>query len=209
MPNLKHQLTRMNSMITLMEGRVHWSEDEILKYLKLNNIPFNKVSYIGSGEFGNAYWLGNGKVLKITTSESEYEIASQILNKKLPGLVTFYFAATIGNNFRYALVMDEVDTDSSIEDDFSRVEMILSTQGLGISYEGLTYFNEDDYDQSEGELDTKIEKFMWELRNIFKSCHEIGIRIPDINYGNLGYNNAGVLTAFDLHDRAKTPNSRW
>lgn len=207
MDKLTEQLKKMRNIITLTEGRIRLGEDEIKQYLKLNNIPFNKVSYIGSGEYGDAYWLGNNTVLKITTSKSEYDIASEIINKKIPGLVTFYYAKPIGNNFRYAIVMDEVDTDSSIEDMFSRVEMILTTQGLDISQTGS--FDEEEYDGSEGELDEETLKFMDDLATIYRSCTQLGIRVPDVNYGNLGYDSTGHLKLFDVQDRAAMRNRMW
>ena len=104
--------------------------------------------------------------------------------------------------------MDELDTDSSIDDNLSRVEMILTTQDLGLSYEGLTYFDYDEYDNSEGNLDPEIINFMKELRRIYISCHQIGIVVPDVNYGNLGYDKSGVLTLFDVQDRKAMGNNK-
>lgn len=183
----------------ISERRVSWSISELENYLKLLHIEFTQLSYLGCGDFGEAYSLGNDKVVKITTSRSEYDIALQLLNKKLPGLIKFYEAKPIGNNFRYLLIGDEVDTDYSIGDDLYRVELILSTQGLSI--EDIGNFDERDYDNSEGDLDSHIVKFMDELDTIFRSCRNLDIRQPDINYGNLGYDKNGVLTAFDLHDK--------
>ena len=200
MKELNETLIRIKKLMHINEARFKANEDDIVKYLKLNLIEFNKVSWLGEGEYGNAYSLGNGKVLKMTSSIREYEIASEIIGKKLPGIVRFYFAKEVGSRL-FALIMDELETDSSIADDMYRTELILTTQGLSI--EEIGNFDEREYDGSEGDLDPGIVKYMDELDTIFRSCRNLGMRIPDINYGNLGYDNNGVLTAFDIHDKSR------
>lgn len=206
MQKLTNQIRKMKNLISIMEGI---NQDQLETFLRNEDIEFNNISYLGEGEYGVAYSLGNGKVFKITTSENERDIASQIKGKKYPGLVMIYDWGWYDDNKpnRYYIVMDELDTDSSIEDKLYRTELILSTQGLDISQIG--NFDDDSYDGSEGELDSDILKFMNELNTIYRSCYNIGISAPDINYGNLGYDNSGVLTAFDLQDRAAMRNRLW
>lgn len=206
MGKLIEQLKKMQNIITLMEG-TNW--DQLENFLRDEQIEFSSINWLGSGEYGNAYSLGNGKVLKITNSESEFEIAGQILNKKIPGLVEIYDRGWYQDEKPklYYILMQELDTDSSIEDMFSRVEMILTTQGLDISQTG--NFDEDEYDGSEGELNAETIKFMDDLDTIYRSCRNLGIAVPDVNYGNLGYDNSGNLTLFDIQDRAAMRNRMW
>jgi hypothetical protein len=85
--------------------------------------------------------------------------------------------------------------------------MILTTQGLDVSQIG--NFDEEEYDGSEGDLDPKIQKFMNDLYIIYRSCQQLGIRVPDLNYGNLGYDKSGNLTLFDVSDRAAMRGRMW
>lgn len=206
MNKLIQEIKKMRKYIKLMEG-TNW--DQLENFLRNNKIEFNSVDWLGSGEYGNAYSLGNGTVLKITNSESEFEIAGQLLNKNIPGLVNVFDRGWYRDEKPklYYIVMEELDTDSSIEDMFSRVEMILTTQGLDISQTGS--FDEEEYDGSEGELDGETLKFMDDLTIIYRSCAQLGIRVPDVNYGNLGYDSTGHLKLFDVQDRAAMRNRMW
>ena len=206
MANLNEQLKKMKKYIRLLEK--YTSTDDLETFLHKENIEFNSVNYLGEGEYGTAYSLGNGKVFKLTSSPNEFEIAGQLLHKKKPGIVQYYDRGWYSDKPTiYYIVMDEVDTDSSIEDMFYRVELILTTQNLDISQ--INYFDEDEYDGSEGDLDSDTLKFMNELHTIYRSCQQLGIRVPDINYGNLGYDASGILTAFDLQDRAAMRGRTW
>jgi hypothetical protein len=206
MKRLNEQLRKIWNLISLMEG-TDW--DKLTEFLKQENIEFKKIDWIGSGEYGNAYSLGNGQVLKITNSENEFDLAKQIKNTPLPGLVKIYDFGWYRDEKPklYYILMDELDTDSSIEDMFQKVEMILTTQGLDISQ--TSSFDEDEYDGSEGELDQETIKFMNDLGRIYRSCSELGIRAPDVNYGNLGYDRSGNVTLFDVQDRSAMRNRMW
>jgi len=206
MANLNEQLKKMKNYIRILER--YNSTDDLETFLRNEDIEFNSVNYLGEGEYGTAYSLGNGKVFKLTNSANEFEIAGQILHKKIPGIVQYHDRGWYSDKPTiYYIVMDEVDTDSSIEDMFYRVELILTTQDLDISQ--INYFDEDEYDGSEGDLDPDTLKFMNELHTIYRSCQGLGIRVPDINYGNLGYDASGTLTAFDLQDRAAMKGRTW
>lgn len=206
MSKLNEQLKKMKQMISVMEG-TNW--DQLENFLRDNEIEFNSINWLGSGEYGNAYSLGNGKVFKITNSQSEFEIAGQLWGKNIPGLVQIFERGWYREDkpVLYYILMEELDTDSSIEDMFSRVEMILTTQGLDISQTGS--FDEEEYDGSEGELDEETLKFMDDLATIYRSCTQLGIRVPDVNYGNLGYDSTGNLKLFDVQDRAAMRNRMW
>lgn len=206
MGKLVEHIKKMQKIIGIVEG-TNW--DQLENFLQDNEIEFNSINWLGSGEYGNAYSLGNGMVLKITNSPSEFEIAGQLWHKNIPGLVQVYERGWYREEkpVLYYIVMEELDTDSSIEDMFSRVELILSTQGLDISQ--TSSFDEDEYDGSEGELDPNTVKFMDGLDTIYRSCSSLGIRVPDVNYGNLGYDASGNLTLFDVQDRAAMRGRMW
>jgi hypothetical protein len=206
MRDLVTEIRKIKKYIQVLEG--FNSDENLIRFLTGKGIEYNNISYLGSGEYGTAYSLGNGRAFKITNSDNEFEIAGQLLNKKMPGIVQYYDRGWFSEKLtKYYIVMDELEIDSSIEDHFYRVELILTTQGLDLSEIG--NFDEESYDGSEGELEPEIIKFMDEIDTIYRSCRNLGIRVPDINYGNLGYDIAGILTAFDLQDKAAMRNRMW
>ena len=176
-----------------------------MKYLKLfeqftlenfyikNNINPDELSYMDKGDFGTVYSIGDtDKVLKITTSYSEFEIAKQLINHSLPGFVQFYDAAEINN--KYYIIGEKVDTDSRIEDLYYDLSNMLEEQNLPMQY--LEYFEEDNF-----EINDEMRKFINAIKDINHSYRMIGIEASDLRPENLGYDNNGNLKAFDIEDR--------
>ena len=167
-------------------------------YLK-NNIDSEKLSYLGKGDYGTAYSINNtGKVLKITSSYSEYEIAKQLIGKsnEYDGFVEFYDAAEI--NGEYYIIGEEVEEDSRIEDLYYDLSNMLETQGLPMQY--LEYFDESAY---EGTWNSEMEHFTSEISTINRSYRMLGIEASDLRPENLGRDKDGNLKAFDIEDRRK------
>ena len=52
-----------------------------------HNIVEENLSYLGNGCYGTAYSVDDDRVLKKTTSPSEFEIAQQIMEKPRSNLV--------------------------------------------------------------------------------------------------------------------------
>lgn len=185
--------------------RFGYSTEYILDYLKTNDIDFDYIEWIGSGEYGEAFTLGNNTVLKITTSISEYEIAGMLLNKEMPGLVKFYWYDS--HDKKYFLVMDELETTSNTEDNFFLVEDIIRMQGI----DGIININNFDIEEYKKnyELDEDLEKFIIDLKTIKNSFDKLGLVSPDFTPENLGYDNNGNLKAFDIHDKYRLRNRMW
>jgi len=51
-----------------------------------NNINPDELYYLGKGDFGEAYSIGDGRVLKKTSSKNEFELAKQMEGKNIPVL---------------------------------------------------------------------------------------------------------------------------
>jgi hypothetical protein len=148
---------------------------------------------MGKGDYGTAYSIGDeDKVLKITTSYSEFEIAKQLINHTLPGFVQFYDAAEIDG--KYYIIGEKVDTDSKIEDLFYELSNLLEEQNVPIQY--IEYFDEEGI-----EINDELRKFIDDIKTINHSYRMIGIEASDLRPENLGYDNNGNLKAFDIEDR--------
>jgi hypothetical protein len=161
------------------------------------------IHYLGKGDFGEAYQISSDKVLKITTSKSEYELSKIQLDKKLSNLVTVYACFEYGSD--YVIIMELLDQPQKIESLFYEVESIIETQGVDIS--NISYFDDDEYSSESGEIDTATTDFMNELSAVVYDYSRIS-EIPDIQPNNLGYDTNGVLKAFDLEDKASLRSNR-
>tara|TARA_R100000544_G_C2224331_1_gene59624 strand:+ start:255 stop:836 length:582 start_codon:yes stop_codon:yes gene_type:complete len=165
-------------------------------FFKQNNINSEELSYMGSGDFGEAHSIGDGRVLKITRSKSEFDFAKELVGKDVPaldGFVNFYAASIVDN--QYYIIMEELEEDSNIEDLYYQVEELLSNEGLPIQY--LHMLDTDELD-----LDEDILKFISDMEDINHSYRYLGIEASDIKPDNLGVDKNGKVKAFDIDDRS-------
>lgn len=185
------------------------AEDALTHFYTKNHIDPEEMSWLGSGSFGEAYDIGHGKVLKKTTSRSEYKLAQEIKKDKPFAFATVFDVAEINKDFY--IVVEKLETDSDIEDLFVRVLSMLETQGLPIPYIGS--FDDDDYiasggdEVSDGKISQDVVDFMNELVDVARCYRSLGIEASDISSENLGRDHTGKLKAFDIDD--KDPRSHW
>ena len=166
------------------------------EFFKQNNINPEELSYMGSGDFGEAHSIGDGRVLKITRSKSEFDFAKELVGKDVPaldGFVNFYAASIVDN--QYYIIMEELEEDSDIEDLYYQVEELLSNEGLPIQY--LHMLDTDELD-----LDEDILKFINDIEDINHSYRILGVEASDIKPDNLGVDKNGKVKAFDIDDRS-------
>lgn len=161
-----------------------------------NNIDHEELSYLGSGDFGNAYSIGDGRVLKITSSKSEFDFAKELVGKNVPaldGFVDFYDASIVEGE--YYIIMEELEEDSDIEYLYYQVEELLDNEGLPIQYLNML-------DTDEMDLDEDVLKFINDMDDINHSYRYLGIEASDIKPDNLGVDKNGKIKAFDIDDRS-------
>jgi len=174
----------------------------IKKFYLKHNIDPEEWDFLGSGAFGTAYAVGDDRVLKITNSESEFKIAKEIEGKKIPGIVNIYVAEFAGESplsRRYFILQEMLEEDSSIEDLFPQVSILLDTQGLPITYIG--HFDMDEYEEEHGEIYPEVKEFFEELSEVIRVATSIVGDAVDIHSENLGRDKEGNLKAFDLDDK--------
>ena len=101
------------------------SEDD---FFTRNNISEDDLTYLGKGDFGEAYYVGDDykRVLKKTSSKSEYNIAQKIMEEQKSSkwiserFVIIYDVADIEGGYYYIL-QEYLEQDSNIEDNYYRV----------------------------------------------------------------------------------------
>lgn len=170
-------------------------EKSINDFYLENNINEANLNYLGSGEYGEAYSIGDGRVLKITTSNSEFEIAQQLENDSAPVLESFakiYKTEIIDNS--KLIILEELNQTSKIENLYYELESYLNEQGLSIQYVG-------HLDTDEIEISEKLQNFINDIEDIVRAYRYLGIEASDIQPDNLGYSNDGKLKAFDIDNK--------
>ena len=176
---------------------INESEKTLEDFYVENNIDPEELSYLGKGDFGTAYSTGDGRVLKRTTSKSEFKLATEMEQSDTPVLNSFVkiYKTEIVKGEMYIL-QEELIEDSHIEDLYYELESYLNDQGLPIQY--LDHLDTDDLDISD-----ELQKFMDDIDDINRAYRYIGIEASDIRPENLGYSQDGKLKAFDIDDKQR------
>ena len=174
---------------------------------KIANYYSNKTSnqdvdgYVGSGEFGSAYYMPGDRILKITTSKDEAGIANSIKGKSLSNIVDVYDVKTVkdkNENVYYAILMEELDTDSSIEDLFHQMMNIVDEMGYDINHTHMIDF--EDLEEQGGYYDEDLKEFVSQFDDVVLQNTKMGIYNRDYQPDNLGYKKNGNLASFDMMD---------
>ena len=162
-----------------------------------NNIDPDDLSYLGSGDFGEAYSIGDGRVLKMTSSKNEFNLAKQMEDKDIPVLnsIAKIYKTDIVNN-QMLIILEELEEDSHIEDLYYELQNYLDEQGLPVQY--IDYLDTD-----EMEISDELQSFMNDLDDIIRAYRYLGVEASDIRPENMGYSKDGKLKAFDIDDKQR------
>ena len=163
-----------------------------------NNIDPEDLWYMGNGDFGTAYSIGDGRVLKVTRSESEFEIAQELIGKtgyQFEGFADFYVAEIVEDEMM--IIMEELEEDSDIEDLWYQLDNLLSQEGIPVQYLG--HLDLDEYD-----IDEELQEFINDVEDINWGYRALGIEASDIRPENMGRDKNGKVKAFDIEDRRRT-----
>lgn len=160
-----------------------------------NNIDPDNLNYLGQGDFGAAYSIGDGRVLKKTSSENEFNLAKQMEGKNIPVLesIAKIYKTDIING-QMLIILEELETDSHIEDLYYELQNYLDEQNLPIQYI-------DHLDKDEIEISEELQSFINDLDDIIRAYRYLGVEASDIRPENMGYSKDGKLKAFDIDDK--------
>lgn len=164
-------------------------------FVKSHDIDPDEIGYLGSGDNGEAYVVGDDRALKITRSRKEFEHARRLINHNYTNIVDIYAVEKIGSD--YYILMEELSPID--ESEFHEAEPYMP--------DGAYYF--ESYIESEEETeDTELEppdssvvSFLGSLRDVVYDLRSAGFGSSvDIQSGNLGW-SGGTLKAFDLMEK--------
>lgn len=192
---LSQQIRRIKTLNRIMENSEFGVKEEPYKiFARSHGIDPDDLSYLGRGDFGEAYATSDGRVIKQTSSKSEGEIAKELLGKTNFSFAKIYDVQSF--DYYICILMEEVDTDSKIEELYYELNDLLEQQGLPMQYL-------DHLDTDEFEISDELQEFINGVSNINHSYRMLGIEASDLRPENMGYNKEGELVAFDIEDRQK------
>jgi hypothetical protein len=173
------------------------SEKTMNDFFLENNIDEDNLSYLGQGDFGKAYSIGDGRVLKKTTSKNEFKLAQEMENNDSPVLNAFakIYKTDIINN-QMLIILEELYEDSYIEDLFYQLEEHLNEQNLPIQY--IDYLEIDNLNISD-----ELQNFINDIYDIVMAYRYLGIEASDIRPENMGRSKDGKVKAFDVDDKRR------
>ena len=202
------------SVIMMSENVINdGDKTEIFNKLK-NYIDIPQMTYIGSGEYGDAYDIGNDRVLKFTTDKSEMNESLSIKGKYFKHIADIYdvFKITSKSNENkelYVIVLEKLDTKiNEFEKHFDRLEYIFENVFSVNFYKffenymfshGLMFKSKKPLIDKYMSKNLNDEKFFYGLISIANELKNNNIDTDDfLNPSNLGYKKTGLLGFFDL-----------
>lgn len=187
----------LNESVILESKDLHETEN-IVNYLNSIGVDYDDLNWLGSGDFGSAYSMGNGKVLKVTTSDTEFAIAKDIQNGNYSSFAKVYDTQLIDGN--KLIILEELEIDSDVEDLWYEMESILDSQGLPPSYVG--NIDLDEWKDQGNDVSDELEQFINDMYGIAYDYRRLGISAPDMRPENIGVASDGTYKAFDIEDKS-------
>lgn len=169
-------------------------EAKIKDFLKIK-----ECQYLGGGSIGEAYFIQSlNQVVKLTTSENEFELASKLKgkHKEFPSLVKIFKTVDISKlktKFRYAIFQEYLE-ELLDEYRFNKIYEKMGEQGLNFEY--FDYLDLENMD----EIDDETAKMIQSISQIVTEVQKLGCRNPDISDSNLGYRK-NKLVLFDVMEQ--------
>lgn len=183
---------------TILMDYLNENDKTINDFYYENGINPDELSYLGSGDFGEAYSIGDdGRVLKKTSSKNEFNLAKQMEGKDIPvlnSLAKIYKTDII--NGQMLIILEELEENSRIDDLYYELQNYLDEQGLPIQYL-------DHLDTDEIQISDELQSFMDDLHDIIRAYRYLGVEASDIRPENMGYSKDGKLKAFDVDDKKR------
>src|SRR5690554_3587005 len=196
------------------ENKVIELDDIVLNKIK-KELNVNILKYLKSGEYGDAYNIGNNKVLKLTTDKSEALESQKIkgkINKHLADIYNVYevnYTIAGDNKKIYVILLEFLDVDKDRFTDYiknineyfrDKTDTIILDIIDDYHFNRNVYNNEyKEHVQEFLKLGNEESRFLEDFLNIIDELKTNNMNTADyVNMGNLGYKKNGKLGYFDL-----------
>jgi len=172
--------------------------------------------YLGHGLFGVAYDIGDNKVLKITSDNSEAAENLELIGKPLKYIAQPYKVYKVESKTNpdfpktYAIILEKLKTDAAyFKRMYDRLEYAFKTF-FDIDYkealEAYLYGYQFDHDVNKDDVDRYFKKnsedaeFFFSILRIAEELEKYGVEsvIEYYNPYNLGYKKSGAIGLFDV-----------
>ena len=153
--------------------------------------------HLGNGDIGEAFEVGEDKVIKITSSEEEFICAYYQLNSKSEYLVKIHDLRAYDDG-RFAILMDKVETGE-------KIEMIYEELSSFIEYHRLDLFTVLDSEYA-NDLSKQAVKMAEDINQALCDLIDTGYTSNisfDVKGDNMGINAKGNYCLFDQMDKSK------
>ncbi len=192
---------------TYFTKRIDISKIELENICNKLNIPFEGIKYLSSGQYGNAYKIGD-KVLKITSDRLEAKtVFNMIKSGQYEGVVKYY--KVVKYNDVYLILMEyvypldkyikKINDDSILNYLYHILYLLQQKWNIISSKEILEKTIEDVYDVPKSGFKRYIIDELWnlidKLKKNFKDKKEL-----DIHPHNMGFNKNKELLIFDIRN---------
>lgn len=174
----------------------------------------DQPQYMGSGNFGAAYDIGDNKVLKVTKDKTEAVENLKLIDKPLKYIAQPYAVYRVysksGDNAMpetYAIILEKLDTDIvNIGNSFNRLNYVFrSIFKTNLSEVIKQYLEWRNPDVNKEGIDNYLKnnpkdaEFFYDLIKIGEELQQYGVESFDfLHKENLGYKKNGALGFFDV-----------
>ncbi|MFW6219468.1 MAG: DUF5661 family protein [bacterium] len=173
-------------------------------------LGYEKAEPYGHGSAGGAYYIGNNKIMKITTDVAEAHDLSKLMGKNYKHLPKIYNIFKLKTHITdvYVIIREELDVNpNKVDDMFYQLNRELKKHNLPSIYkimEDYTVhgFKEENIDYLETThakiKDNKIKKDIEQIIELLRELKQANIRSYDFQVENFGYRKDGSLVFYDI-----------
>lgn len=193
--------------------------DELQNYSGLvekimNQLGIEKFSFAGHGTMGDAYYIPNNKILKITTDKTEANESLKIKGKNMSHLANIFEVYKINGPYGgvYIIISEQLEKINDIRELTDELYKFLYEKKLGIATLFNDYLNGEVTKEFMNSLRDEIKEYFSESQNkekvlwlfdgkmgIVEELKENNIKSTEYNHiPNQGKKKNGNLAVFDL-----------
>ena len=174
----------------------------------INKLGYTLGKFLGKGSNGYAFKVKNdkNKVIKITYSSNEAELANELVGKKFNNIINIYDVYKVepidGKDYPYIIVCEYLDMSKRKSDGKKFLEIegkLLRYHKESLNYSGRAFNKRlvPNQDLVQAFSNKPLIDFYYELIEVINECVDSSIYNVDLHYESFGRKN-GKLAVFDM-----------
>ena len=184
----------INTNMKMVEILTEHLEDSAIAAARHFGTEIEEMGYIGAGEWGQAYYTVDNRVIKITTSRDEAKAAKHLAGKKIPNVIQIYSVMRVKEG--WAIYQELLDTDG-IEDVYYAAEHDME-ENSEEDYISMDTMEDFDMRDAHALPDPEVGKFIQDIQNGMYMAR-LHAHVPNIDLApdNIGRRNKEYVV-FDI-----------